>query len=157
MVRNGGGMMGKQSGFTLIEMMIVVAVISIIAAIAIPNMLRARIMANESAAIGNIRVIVGAQTGFCSAFCRFANTFEELVTPPPVNSPKFLDGDWSLPHNGYMFVMAGSTGSFQVNANAVEYGVTADRGFYSDASGIIRFRNGANADATCPPIGTTAH
>ncbi|HPO16337.1 MAG TPA: prepilin-type N-terminal cleavage/methylation domain-containing protein [Candidatus Hydrogenedentes bacterium] len=148
--------MRRMAGFTLIEMMIVIAIISILAAIAIPNMLRARIQANESAAIGNLRVIVGAQTGFCTSFGRFADSFDELVNPPPADSPKFLDGDWNQPRNGYTYVMSAASGSFQVNANAQEYGVTGDRGFYVDASGIIRFRTGADADSGCPPIGSPA-
>ena len=57
----------KNKGFTLIELMIVVAIIAIIAAIAIPNLLRSRLQSNEAAAIGNLKTIVGAQTAFAAA------------------------------------------------------------------------------------------
>jgi prepilin-type N-terminal cleavage/methylation domain-containing protein len=145
--------MKKNYGFTLIELMIVVAIIAIIAAIAIPNLLRSRMQTNESAAISNLRAINGAQTAFHSANSRYATNFDELTTA----TPPFLDGDWGLVKSGYNFVMAGEANAYTANANAETYGTTGNRGFFTDQSGVIRFAIGANAAATDDPIGTVVN
>lgn len=144
--------MKKNYGFTLIELMIVVAIIAIIAAIAIPNLLRSRMQTNESAAISNLRAINGAQTSFHGANSRYANDFDELTAPP--SGPPFLDGDWAQVKAGYNFVMVGAPNAYTANANAETYGTTGNRGFFTDQSGVIRFAVGGDAGAGNDPIGT---
>jgi len=141
--------MKKNSGFTLIELMIVVAIIAIIAAIAIPNLLRSRMQSNESAAIGNLRTISGAQVAHHSANNTYATTFDELTTA----TPPFLDGDWTATKQGYDFTMGGTADCFTANSDPSTVGTTGNRQFFTDCSGVIRYAVGAAADDTSTPIG----
>ena len=137
--------------------MIVVAIIAIIAAIAIPNLLRSRLQSNESSAIGNLKAVISAQTSYNSAENTFTSDFADLTDA----TPPFLDGDWDATKSGYDFALAdpeeGDIGiNYACTAEPAEEGVTGNRFFFTDASGIIRFATGASADADSTPIGEAA-
>jgi len=141
--------MKKTAGFTLIELMIVVAIIAIIAAIAIPNLLRSRMQSNESSAIGNLRTINGSEVAFHSANNQYAITFDDLTTA----TPPFLDGNWAAAKSGYNFTLAGAVTNFTANADPTVVGTTGNRYFFVDASGVIRYSTAGAADVSSTPLG----
>ena len=110
--------MRAQRGFTLIELLIVVAVIAIIAAIAIPALLRSRLSANESAAVGDVRTVLSAQAAYHSANSGFYEGNIACLAHPqaclpsyPTNGPLFLDSNLAALNakSGYSRSFSGGT------------------------------------------------
>jgi len=148
--------MRRHSGFTLIEMMLAVAVIAILLAIAVPNLMRNRLQANESSAIEHLRVIASAEVSYNAAhqsFGTLANLADESVGP----GTGFLSSEWTegFQKAGYTFTMPLATDSnFICFADPIAQNVTGRRFFRVDASGIVRFSVAGQPNDTDTPIGS---
>ena len=153
--------MRKEKGFSLIELLIVVAIILIIAAIAIPNLLRSRIAANESSAVGSMRSINTAQVTYASSYpdVGFGANLKVLGPGTAVdsNTAGLVDnvlGCASQPCNksGYKFSVSGTTSAYTSGGDPITVGQTGQRFFFSDGSGVIRYNQSAAATAADAPL-----
>ncbi len=138
---------GEQSGFTLIELMIVVAVIAIIAAVAIPQLRASRVAANESSAVSSLRVLHSVNEQHRSRYGAYGADLMAL------QSAGYVDNALgSGMKSGYTFVLAGAASTWDCAANPTSPGSTGDRGFFIDTSGVIRFSTSGVASVLSPPI-----
>ena len=136
-------------GFTLLEIMVVIAIIVIISAMAIPAILRNRITANEAAAITSLKTVDWAAIAY-----RATNG----AYPPDLNSlgtcdPSYIDSVLaSGTKQGYKFNLTSNNDTFSIAAVPATQNVTGVRTFYSDTSGVIRVSSSGVADASSPSI-----
>jgi type IV pilus assembly protein PilA len=141
----------KEKGFSLIELLIVVAIILIIAAIAIPNLLRARIAANESSAVASIRTVNTAEiayqtanptTGFAGSLATLGGTGSPCTLS--ATAACLIDNTLALgTKSGFLFVVtphaaSGVNSTNTVSAVPSNWNQTGVRGFCSNEDAVIR-------------------
>jgi len=152
----------NQKGFSLIELLIVVAIILIIAAIAIPNLLRSRMAANEASAVGSLRTINTACVTYSTTYgIGFPSSLASLGTSGAVSSTsaQLIDNVLAAgAKSGYTFTFTagalagGVIPTYSVTAAPITPGQTGQRYFFTDQSGVIRFNVSAAATVSDSPL-----
>ena len=155
-------MRNRQKGFSLIELLIVVAIILVIAAFAIPALLRSKIAANQSSAVGSLRSLNTSCTAYATSYGQYPGALGNLG---PVGSGGVADStsadlvDMVLASgvkSGYTFIYTAGTAnqSYSLTATPIVQGTTGQNMYFTDQSGVIRVdTSGAGATAASTPIG----
>jgi len=156
-------------GFSLIELLIVVAIILIIAAIAIPNLLKSRIAANEAAAVANLKTMTTALATYNAIYqaCGYPDSLTRLGpgAPPTPTAAGLLDAVMAndlFTKQGYSYTYvltngvgdcAGAPGSdYEMEAKPAVQNKTGIRGFWVDSTNMIRYDPGGDADINSPTV-----
>jgi prepilin-type N-terminal cleavage/methylation domain-containing protein len=158
--------MRRQLGFSLIELLIVVAIILTLAAIALPNMMRAKMSANEASAISSLRAVANAQTTYAITYptLGYADQLTKLAFPPPGQTADSNHAgiiDWVLgcgaqpcEKSGYLFSIINVAGnpvnSYTATGVPVLKGQSGRRGFCSDTVANITYDPGGGSSCNLP-------
>jgi type IV pilus assembly protein PilA len=150
----------KQSGFSLIELLIVIAIILIILSIALPQMGKARMHAQEMAALKTVNTVNTTEVQYFSQFGKYATSIAQLGPPDGAGAQEGPDHAGLIPaslasgtSSGYVFAITGTPTGYTVTAVPKSFGGTGRRTFYSDQSGVMRENWGQDPPtATSPEI-----
>ena len=166
-------MRNQQKGFSLIELLIVVAILLIIAAFAIPNFMRSKISANQASAVGSLRTLNDACVSYSTTYSQFPTALTDLGPPDPGHGHGHGSGSAPDPpsstsadlidsvlaagiKSGYIFTytVGASNQSYAITATPITLATTGQNAYFTDQSGVIRVdTSGSTATADSTPVG----
>jgi type IV pilus assembly protein PilA len=149
----------RQRGFSLIELLIVIAIILIILSIALPQMGKARMHAQEMAALKTINTVNTVEVQYYSQFGKYG-TLAQLGPPAAAGTQEGPEAAALIPaslasgaSSGYLFTVTQTPTGYAVTAVPKAFGSTGRRTFYSDQSGVTRYNDGQDPPtATSPEV-----
>ena len=143
--------MQSNKGFTLIEILIVVALIAILMTFAIQSLVNSRVAANEGSAVTSLRTITTASQQYRTRFGRYPGRLSDFSDNDYFDT--ILGAADSPPgKSGYLFLYSGGMSTWQAEAHPIDPEFTGRRYFFVDGSGIIYFHETAPARPTDQPI-----
>lgn len=155
--------LGRQWGFSIAEIVVMAAILLVIAAIAIPNLLHSNLSENESSAMNSLRMLNSACTSYAMLYGGYPPSLPKLGPGAPASSALADLIDSGLAggsKNGYVFKytpgaagVSGNILSYTITANPITPGTSGRRGFFTDQSAVIRANMAGPADASSTPIG----
>jgi type IV pilus assembly protein PilA len=153
----------RQRGFSVVEVVVLVAILLVIAAIAIPNLLHSNLSEHESSGVASLRTLNAACANYSMLYGGYPRSLSNLGPGDGANSTSAALIDAALASgtkSGYVFTYtAGAIGiggnvlSYNITANPATPGSTGQRRFFTDQSGVIRASTHSAADANSTPVG----